>query len=425
MIAKLTEKKSYPWIVVGLLWFVALLNYLDRQMLSTMKPSMMLDIPELAKAENFGLLMAIFLWIYALMSPVSGIIADRMNRKNMIVCSLFIWSGVTMAMGYATTFNQIYALRAIMGFSEAFYIPAALSLIADYHQGSTRSFAIGIHTTGIYLGQALGGFGATISKHFSWHFAFHSVGLIGIIYSILLIFFIKEKKAYVFDFSQKFSIGTEFRQMFNGLGILFGNISFWVLLFYFSAPSLPGWAAKNWLPTLFSEKLHMDMALAGPISTVSIAMSSFVGVLVGGFISDKWIIRNLKGRIYTSAIGLSLTIPALFLLGNCNSIEAIIAGGMLFGLGFGIFDTNNMPILCQFVSPRYRATGYGIMNFVGISAGAVITEFLGKAADKGGMEQIFVLLILVVIIAIVLQLVCLRPKTINMTEEITNSELVS
>lgn len=417
MIAKLSEKKSYPWIVVGLLWFVALLNYLDRQMLSTMKPAIMLDIPELAKAENFGLLMAVFLWIYALMSPVSGIIADRINRKKMIVCSLFIWSGVTMTMGYATTFNQIYVLRAIMGFSEAFYIPAALSLIADYHQENTRSFAIGIHTTGIYLGQALGGFGTTISNKFSWQFTFHSVGLIGIIYSFLLIFIIKEKKTYTFDASQKLTIGMELKQMFRGLSILFGNISFWVLLFYFSAPSLPGWAAKNWLPTLFSEKLHLDMSIAGPIATVSIAMSSFVGVLLGGFVSDRWVIRNLKGRIYTSTIGLALTIPALFLLGKCESIEAIIAGGMLFGLGFGIFDTNNMPILCQFVSPRYRATGYGIMNFVGISAGAVITEFLGKAADKGGMEQIFILLLFVVLIAIVLQLVSLHPKTINMTEE--------
>lgn len=417
MIANLNEKKSYPWIVVGLLWFVALLNYLDRQMLSTMKPAMMQDIPELAKAENFGLLMAVFLWIYALMSPISGIIADRLNRKKLIVGSLFIWSGVTMAMGYAETFHQIYILRGIMGFSEAFYIPAALSLIADYHQGNTRSFAIGIHTTGIYLGQALGGFGAVVSEHFSWHFTFHSVGLLGVVYSLLLIFFIEEKKTYSLDSSQKTSIQTEFKQLFKGLGILFGNISFWVLLFYFSAPSLPGWAAKNWLPTLFSETLHLDMALAGPIATVTIAMSSFIGVLIGGVISDKWVMRNLKGRIYTSVLGLSLTIPALFLLGNGTSLGAIISGGMLFGLGFGIFDTNNMPILCQFVSPRYRATGYGIMNFVGISAGAVITEFLGKAADNGGMGHIFILLIIVVVIAIVLQLATLRPKTINMTEE--------
>ncbi|TDW51612.1 sugar phosphate permease [Flavobacterium sp. 270] len=416
MIAKLNEKKSYPWIVVGLLWFVALLNYLDRQMLSTMKSAMMDDIPELAKAENFGLLMAIFLWIYALMSPVSGIIADRFNRKRIIIGSLFIWSGVTMTMGYATTFNQIYILRGIMGFSEAFYIPAALSLITDYHQEKTRSFAIAIHTTGIYLGQALGGFGATISKHFSWHFSFHSVGLLGVVYSLVLLFFLQEKKAYFFDPSKKSSVRYEFREMFKGLGILFGNISFWVLLFYFAAPSLPGWAAKNWLPTLFTETLNLDMSLAGPMATVTISMSSFFGVLIGGAISDRWVMQHLKGRIYTSAIGLFLTIPALFLFGYCCNIEAIIFGAILFGLGFGIYDTNNMPILSQFVSPRYRATGYGIMNFVGISAGAVITEFLGKAADNGGMRHVFLLLLFLVVTAIVLQLMTLHPKTIDMAE---------
>ena len=210
--------------------------------------------------------------------------------------------------------------------------------------------------------------------------------------------------------------------MFKGLGVLFGNISFWVLLFYFSAPSLPGWAAKNWLPTLFSETLHLDMAKAGPMATITIAMASFVGVLIGGFISDRWVMRNLKGRIYTGVIGLALLLPALFLLGRGTSMEAILAGGVLFGLGFGIFDTNNMPILCQFVSPRNRATGYGIMNLAGISAGAVITEFLGKAADNGGMGRIFVLLTVMVAVTIVFQLVILHPKTINMTEDIIEAK---
>ena len=102
------DKKFYPWLVVGLLWFVALLNYLDRQMLSTMKPSMMIDIDELVSAQNFGRLMAVCHWIYALMSPISGIIADRLNRKWLIVGSLFVWSGVTLLMGYATTFDQIF-----------------------------------------------------------------------------------------------------------------------------------------------------------------------------------------------------------------------------------------------------------------------------------------------------------------------------
>jgi MFS family permease len=410
------KRKIYPWLVVAMLWFVALLNYLDRQMLSTMKPSMMQDIQELVSAENFGRLMAVFLWIYALMSPVSGIIADKMNRKWLIVGSLFVWSGVTLMMGYATTFDQVYVLRAIMGISEAFYIPAGLSLIADYHTGKTRSFAIGIHTTGVYLGQAFGGFGATIASNFSWQLTFHSFGLLGIAYSIILILFLKEKKGYVDDQTEHKSIRKEFASSFKGLGLLLGSISFWVILFYFSAPSLPGWATKNWLPTLFSESLNLDMSQAGPLSTITIAMASFVGVLLGGLMSDRWVQKNLKGRIYTGTIGLALTIPALVMLGYGHSLVTIVGGAVCFGLGFGMFDVNNMPILCQFVSPRYRATGYGLMNMVGIASGAFITDLLGKSIDAGHLGRDFAILGSVVMIAIVLQLTVLRPKFINKTD---------
>lgn len=409
------NKKLYPWLVVCMLWFVALLNYLDRQMLSTMKPSMMIDIAELVSATNFGRLMAVFLWIYALMSPISGIIADRLNRKWLIVGSLFVWSAVTLLMGYATTFNQLYALRAIMGISEAFYIPAGLALIADYHDGKTRSLAIGIHTTGIYLGQALGGFGATIASNFSWQLTFHSFGLLGMIYSLVLIFFLKEKKGYVQEVKQGNTILKEFKSSFKGLGMLLGNISFWVILFYFSAPSLPGWATKNWLPTLFADTLHLDMAQAGPMSTITIAMSSFVGVLIGGVLSDRWVQKTLKGRIYTGVIGLAFTIPALVMLGYGQSFAVILGGAVFFGVGFGMFDVNNMPILCQFVSPRYRATGYGLMNLVGIASGAFITNLLGKSIDSGNLGRDFAVLGIVVLVAIVLQLTMLRPKHINKT----------
>ncbi|MFA6581522.1 MAG: MFS transporter [Paludibacter sp.] len=410
--------KLYPWLVVAMLWFVALLNYLDRQMLSTMKPSMMMDIHELISAENFGRLMAVFLWIYAFMSPISGIIADRLNRKWMIVGSLFVWSGVTLLMGFAKTYDELYWLRAVMGISEAFYIPAGLSLIADYHDGKTRSLAIGIHTTGIYLGQAFGGFGATIAGNFSWQTTFHWFGLLGVAYSLVLILFLKEKKGYNLESVKQSSIFKEFSSSFKGLGILLGNISFWVLLFYFSAPSLPGWATKNWLPTLLSESLHLPMTEAGPMATITMAMASFAGVLIGGVLSDKWVQKHLKGRIYTGVIGLALTIPALVLLGYGHSFPTILGGALCFGLGFGIFDVNNMPILCQFVSPRYRATGYGLMNLVGIASGAVITGFLGKSADAGNLGSNFAILGLVVIVAIILQLTTLNPKTINMIEDL-------
>jgi MFS transporter, ACS family, D-galactonate transporter len=337
---------------------------------------MRIDIIELETAANFGRLLAVFLWIYALMSPISGVIADRLNRKWVIVGSLFVWSGVTMMMGFATTFNQLYFLRAVMGVSEAFYIPAGLSLIADYHQGKNRSLAIGIHMTGIYLGQALGGYGATIAANFSWQTTFHVFGLLGVLYSIVLILFLKEHKGYTITTARTHSLGKEFVQMFKGVGVLLSSMSFWVILFYFSAPSLPGWATKNWLPTLFVNILHIDMANAGPRATITIALAAFVGVLVGGVISDRWIKYNLRGRIYTGAIGLTLTIPAVLLLGFGNSFLTILSGAICFGFGFGMFDVNNMPILCQFASPRYRATGYGLMNMAGISAGALITTFL-------------------------------------------------
>ncbi len=405
------NSKTYPWVVVGLLWVVALLNYMDRQMLSTMKPTMMIDIAELQTATNFGRLMAIFLWIYGFMSPVAGMIADRVNRKWLIIVSLFVWSGVTLAMGYAQNFNQLYWLRAVMGVSEALYIPAGLSLIADYHTSKTRSLAIGIHMTGLYMGQALGGFGATIADRFSWQTAFHSFGIVGMVYAFVLVLFLKEQKT----FFQRVQPGNDLAgkrgsSLFKGLALLFSNISFWIILLYFAVPSLPGWGVKNWLPTLFAESLDIDMSKAGPLSTITIAASSFLGVIVGGILSDRWVQKNLRGRIYTSAIGLGLTIPALLLIGFGDSLFSVIGAAFCFGFGFGMFDANNMPILCQFVSSRYRATAYGLMNMVGVFAGAFITDYLGRSTDAGNLGKSFAMLSVIVAAALVVQITFLRPK---------------
>ena len=378
---------------------------------------MMVDIAELQTAANFGRLMAIFLWIYALMSPVSGVIADRLNRKWLIVASLFVWSGVTLLMGFAKTFDQLYALRAVMGVSEAFYMPAGLSLIADYHQGKNRSLAVGIHMTGIYLGQALGGFGATIAGNFSWQITFFSFGLLGVAYSIVLILFLKEKKAYTIITNITDTIWKKFSDSFKGVGVLLGSLSFWVILFYFSAPSLPGWATKNWLPTLLSTNLNINMELAGPLSTITIALSALIGVLVGGVVADRWIQHTLRGRIYTGAIGLALTIPAVLFLGFGDSFLSILGGASCFGFGFGMFDVNSMPILCQFASPRHRATGYGLMNLAGISSGALITTLLGKSADSGNLSRDIALLAVFVVFAIFFQLLLLHPKTANKTDD--------
>lgn len=411
--------RIYPWVVVGLLWFVALLNYMDRQMLSTMRDSMQVNIAELTDAVNFGRLMSVFLWIYGLISPAAGAVADRVSRKWLIVGSLFVWSAVTFGMGYAETFGQLYALRAVMGVSEALYIPAGLSLIADWHRDRSRSLAVGIHMTGLYAGQAIGGFGATVAAAFSWQTTFQGFGLVGMVYAVILILFLRENRQAVEERRRNRRTAatvSPVKNLLKSFGLLFSNVAFWAILFYFAAPSLPGWATKNWLPTLFSESLGLSMDLAGPAATITIAVSSFIGVIVGGILSDRWVRRNLRGRIYTGAIGLGMTIPSLLLLGFSHSLPGIIGAGVLFGVGYGMFDANNMPILCQFVADRYRATAYGIMNMIGVFAGAAVTQILGQWAQGNNLGAGFAWLSVIVAAAIAIQLLFLRPKTDNMTQ---------
>ncbi len=411
--------RIYPWVVVGLLWFVALLNYMDRQMLSTMRDSMQVNIAELTDAVNFGRLMSVFLWIYGLISPAAGAVADRVSRKWLIVGSLFVWSAVTFGMGYAETFGQLYALRAVMGVSEALYIPAGLSLIADWHRDRSRSLAVGIHMTGLYAGQAIGGFGATVAAAFSWQTTFQGFGLVGMVYAVILILFLRENRQAVEERRRNRRTAatvSPIKNLLKSFGLLFSNVAFWAILFYFAAPSLPGWATKNWLPTLFSESLGLSMDLAGPAATITIAVSSFIGVIVGGILSDRWVRRNLRGRIYTGAIGLGMTIPSLLLLGFSHSLPGIIGSGVLFGVGYGMFDANNMPILCQFVADRYRATAYGIMNMIGVFAGAAVTQILGQWAQGNNLGAGFAWLSVIVAAAIAIQLLFLRPKTDNMTQ---------
>jgi MFS family permease len=392
------------WLTVALLWPVALLNYLDRQMLATMKLSMQADIATLESAETFGQLMAIFMWVYAICSPLGGLIADRVNKKWLIIASLVVWSAVTLLMGQAQDFHTLYWLRAAMGISEAFYIPAGLALIADYHRGATRSLAVGVHMSGIYMGQALGGVGGWIAQDLSWRTAFFSCGFIGVGYAFVLVALLREREADTPTPGVDAAAGTPPADSPNWLG-------FFLLLLCFTLPSLPGWAVKNWLPTLLQDRFTLDQKTSGLWATMSTALAGFCGVLLGGRLSDAWISRSKRGRTWVAGLGLALLVPALAGMGLAPSFAAAIGCAILYGFAFGLFDTNNMPILCQFLPQRLRATGYGLMNFTGIAAGAWLTPLLGKLKDNGiPLAQGFAISAAPAVLAAVIML-SLRPKT--------------
>lgn len=390
----------HAWGVVALLWPVAVLNYLDRMMVATMRSSIRSDIPDIANDAEFGLLMAIFMWVYAALSPVGGYLADRFNRRWTILLSLLVWSAVTWLTGHAHSFTQMAWLRAAMGVSEAFYMPAALALIADAHPGGTRSRAIGLHLSGVYVGQALGGLGGWIADTSSWRNAFIWFGAAGVVYGLVLAGLLRDPGR-----AREQAAGAKPIPLGSTLKVLLGCGGFLLLVLHFTLPAQPGWAVKNWLPTFLSSEFGLKQGPAGLSATGYVTLASVAGVILGGVLADRWSRRTPRGRIHVSALGVALCIPALIGFGMPGSLGMAIACMMLFGLGFGLFDANNMPILAQLVGPRYRATGYGIMNFVSISAGAGITILLGRMRDSGiPMSRAF--LILAVVAAVSVAVVC-------------------
>ena len=363
------------WLPVALLVPVALLNYLDRQMLATMKSSMEADVAGLHTDAQWGFVLACFKWVYAVLSPVGGYIADRFSRRWVIAVSLFAWSAVTWATGHVTTYDGLVLTRALMGVSEAFYIPAALALIADLHAGPTRSRAVGLHQTGIYLGLILGGFAGHVAD---------------------------DPPRPVSDrggISPRAAVGELVR-----------NRDFLLLVVAFTLPAIAGWVIKDWMPVILKNRFALSQGAAGTTAVVWVQVASIVGAVLGGLLADRWMQRSVRGRVYTSAIGMALFLPALLGLGNPGTVTMAIAMLVIFGIGWGFFDSNNMPILSQVTRPEVRATGYGIMNLVSISVGGVGDWGFGALQDAGTpLPLIFGVFAGVALVSVVVMLL-IRPR---------------
>jgi len=374
----------HAWLVVALLIPVALLNYLDRQMLASMKFSVMRDVPDIALEANWGAILATFKWVYAGLSPVGGYLADRYSRRHVIAGSLLVWSLVTWMTGHVSSYDQLLATRALMGVSEAFYIPAALALIADVHRGPTRSRAVGLHQMGIYLGVIVGGFGGYAADHpgLGWRWAFDACGLVGMTYAVpLFVLLGKAVPLTVPDDRPHASAAGPGR----ALRELLGNGSFLLLVAYFTLPALAGWIVRDWMPAILKAEFGIGQGLAGVSATLYWQLAAIAGAIGGGWLADRWMRRSPRGRINTSALSMAFIVPAMVGVGyapGTGLLWVAIAFLILFGLGWGVFDANNMPILSQVVRPSLRATGYGIMNLVSISCGGFADWGFGLLRDR-------------------------------------------
>lgn len=363
------DRLPRAWLIVGVLWVVAALNYLDRIMITTMRDSLTQAVP--MTDAQFGLLTSVFLWVYGLLSPLAGFLADRFNRSRLIVFSLLVWSLLTWLTGHARSFEELIVVRALMGLSEAAYLPAALALIADYHRGSTRSLATGIHMTGLSVGTGLAGLGGWVAQRHGWSAAFDVFGIFGIAYAVVLWFVLR-------DPAERQGTQTESQppRLGEALASLFSSGSFWLLLAFWGLLALAGWAVMGWMPTFFKEQFQLDQGAAGISATSFLAVAMFAGKLVGGAWADRWSRVNDRARILVPAIGLFIAAPATLMLANTSVLAVAIAGLCVYGFTRVFSDANLMPILCQVADSRYRATGYGVLNLFSCLVGG-ITVYLG------------------------------------------------
>lgn len=418
---RVSALKNYAWMVVGLLWFVALLNYLDRLMITTMRDPIKASIP--MSDAQFGLLTSVFLWVYAVVSPLGGYLADRFSRRGTILGSLAVWSAMTWLTAHVHTFGQLLAVRALMGISEACYVPAALALIADYHRGSTRSLATGVHMSGIYAGAALGGVGGWLAQHVSWRFGFSLFGAIGVGYAVLLFFTLRNAPRCEGEAEgnghRAAAAGDSGLTVAAALRALFSQTAFLVLLGLNALVGVANWGINGWLPTYLKEHFHLGLGAAGLSATVYIQLASLAGVLIGGAWADRWSRVNPRGRALVPALGYLAAGPFLFLTATTPLLPLAIIGMVMFGLGRGFFDANHMPILRSVVDQRYSATGYGVLNFISCLAGGVMVYVGGWLMDKQvDLNKVFQLSAFgLVVVGVMLLFVKRRGQAVSLIDE--------
>lgn len=394
--APVTKPGKWAWIAVAVLWVVVMLNYFDRQLLAVLNTSMT-EGPgciEMTQAQ-FGIVTSAFLIVYAALSPVGGYLADRFSRSFIIMCSLVVWSIVTWMTGKSESYEELIFWRAMMGVSEAFYIPAALALITDYHRGGTRSLATGLHMSGIYAGQVLAGCGAMMAGdpcQLGWRLTFEVFGFIGVAYGLIVLFFLRDPKAETASeetvvetkneaapAAPEFTLGQMLKSIFTGRGM-------YMLLLMISFAGFANWFLLGWYPRLLQDMFGISEAEAGPQATFWINIAKYISVLACAVIADRWYLRNKNARAYVPGIAFCIAGPCVLLammFGTGIGLGAVLALVAMQGVAQGSMDATLMPVLRSTIDERFAATGYGLLNLTSVGAGALVSWLGGMLKDAG------------------------------------------
>lgn len=384
----MTKKNSYKWWVVAMLWFVCFFNYADRQAIFSVfepiKGEMGLSDAQL------GIVGASFMWVYAASAPLAGLIGDRFKRKTLILGGLIFWSIVTLATAFAKNYNHLLIIRALEGFGEAFYFPASMSLLSDYHGHETRSRAMAIHQSSVYAGTIAGGSVAGIMADvYGWRSSFYVFGWFGVMLGIFLLFLLREPvRGQSEEPAENSHAALDLRQpnLLASIWEILKTPMVRVLIFVFVGANFVAMIFLTWMPTYLKRDFGMSLSMAGVSATIYLQIASVLGVITGGILADRLRQKKIGGRMMAQALGLLAGAPFIFLTGWTLSIPALVLAMIGFGYFKGMYDANIWASLHDVVRPERRATAVGLMNSIGWLGGGLGSYAIGIAGPIYGMS---------------------------------------
>lgn len=369
---------SYRWAVVALLWWVCFFNYADRQAIYSVFPLLRQDL-HLSDIQ-LGFIGSAFIWMYAITGPIAGWLCDRTRRKWMILTALLFWSVITAATAAVHSYPLLMLVRTLSGLGEAFYFPAALSMIADYHPSSTRSRAMSLHQSSVYVGTvAGGGLAAWIAERHGWHQSFLLFGLGGVLLSLVLALCLREP-ARIQQHRPQSSISVS-QEILN----LASNRSALILILVFVGVNFVATTLLTWLPTYLYRHMQLSVTSAGLQATLSVQAASICGVMLGGWLADVWVQRSRSGRIYVQALGLLCGFPFLLMIGFVHALPVLFAVLVVVGLSKGVYDSNIWASLYDTIAPESRGFAVGLMNSIGWVGGGLAPLYIALVDKHIGM----------------------------------------
>jgi len=380
-----TEK--YGWWVVAMLWLVCFFNYADRQAIFSLFP--------LLKSEfslsdiQLGVVGSAFMWVYAVAGPAAGWVGDRFSRKGIILGALIFWSAVTAATALAHDYTHLIVFRALGGLGEAFYIPAAMSLIGDYHGKNTRSRAMSIHQSGVYAGSIAGGsLSGLFGQYWGWRSSFLVFGGAGAILGLVLLGFLREPLRGQAENGEAASASerTGVWAIRSGLKEIFANRMVATLIAAFIGANFVAMIFLSWLPSFLYRKFGMSLSMASLNATAYLQIASVLGVITGGMLADRLAVRYRGGRMLTQALGLACGVPFLFLTGWTVSVPVLVIAMAGFGYFKGMYDANIFASLYDVVRVERRGAAAGILNSLGWLGGGMAPVAIAAASGRYGMS---------------------------------------